>query len=165
MLLQACHSFFGFLALAGLACLVSENRQAVDLRQALAGLLVQFFLALLLLKIPLSTEFFALLNRAVLALQASSLAGTSFVFGYLGGGDSPFVATESGATFILAFQALPLILLVSALSSLLFHWRVMPAIVRFFSRILQKSLNLGGALGVSAAANIFVGMVLPTWAA
>lgn len=59
----------------------------------------------------------------------------------------------------LAFRALPLVLVVSALSSLLFYWRVMPVIVRSFSWILQKTLDIGGALGVGAAANIFVGMI------
>jgi len=81
------------------------------------------------------------------------------VFGYLGGGPLPFEVTQPGASFVLAFRALPLILVVSALSALLFYWRVLPVIVRALSWLLQRSLGVGGAVGLGAAANVFVGMV------
>ena len=77
----------------------------------------------------------------------------------MGGAEIPFEQTQSGTSFILAFKALPLILVMSALSSLLFHWGVLPLIVRAFSWVLQRSMKIGGALGLGAAANIFVGMV------
>ena len=86
-------------------------------------------------------------------------AGTSFFFGYLGGGSLPFGETQPGASFIFAFRALPLILVMSALSSLLFYWRILPLVVRGFSWVLQKTLSIGGAAGVGVAANVFVGMV------
>ncbi len=159
MLINLGHSFLGLIALTAIAWILSENRRLVRIKPIVVGLGLQFFLALLLLKVPYSTEFFSLLNRAVLALQESTNSGTSFVFGYLGGGTLPFPEKTPGAGFILAFRALPLILIVSALSSLLFYWRVIPVIVRFFSRLLQKTMNIGGAVGVGAAANIFVGMI------
>jgi len=159
MIYQIGHSLFGLLALVGIAWLISENRGLVKFKQVGAGLAVQLLLALFLLKVPYSTEVFALLNRAVLALQEATDSGTSFVFGYLGGGDLPFIEKNPGASFILAFRALPLILVVSALSSLLFYWRIMPFIVRIFSNLLRKSMKIGGALGVGTAANIFVGMI------
>lgn len=146
-------------ALAAIAWLFSENRKSVPLGQVGTGLAIQILIALILLKTPYSKEFFMLLNSAVLALQEATRAGTSFVFGYIGGGDLPFTETYPGASFNLAFQALPLILVISALSSLLFYWRILPAVVRAFSHVLQKTLTIGGALGVGTAANIFVGMV------
>ncbi|MEN8134110.1 MAG: nucleoside transporter C-terminal domain-containing protein [Thermodesulfobacteriota bacterium] len=159
MIIDISRSLLGLMALATIAWLTSENRKLVKIKDVSIGLALQVILALFLLKVPYSTEVFSLLNRAVMALQASTDAGTSFVFGYLGGGSLPFVEKTAGGSFILAFRALPLILIVSALSSLLFYWRVMPFLVRFFSRMLQKTMHIGGALGVGAAANIFVGMI------
>src|SRR5207247_6386668 len=86
-------------------------------------------------------------------------AGTGFVFGYLGGGPAPFAATNEAATFVLAFRALPLVLVISALSALLFYWRVLPALVRAISYVLEKLMRVGGVVGLSTAANVFVGMV------
>lgn len=81
------------------------------------------------------------------------------MFGYLGGGPLPFTEAMPGASFVIAFRALPLILVVSALSSLLFYWRILPFIVRGLSRLFEKTLGIGGAVGLSAAADVFVGMV------
>jgi len=111
------------------------------------------------LKVPLFRAFFAALNGLITAQDQATRAGTSFVFGYLGGAPSPFEVGSPGADFILAFRALPLILVVSALSALLFYWRILPLVVKGFAWLLQRSMNIGGALGLSAAANIFVGMV------
>jgi CNT family concentrative nucleoside transporter len=159
MLINIAHSLFGFISLTAIACLASENRQRINIRQLLAGLLVQLLLGVILLKVPYSADLFAILNRAVLALQQATDSGTSFVFGYLGGSAPPFVESTPGSSFILAFRVLPLVLVVSALSALLFYWRIMPFIVNIFSRLLQRTLNIGGALGVGTAANIFVGMI------
>jgi CNT family concentrative nucleoside transporter len=95
----------------------------------------------------------------VLALEQATTAGTTMVFGYLGGGPLPFAEPFTGSAYVLAFRALPLVLVVSAISSLLFYWKVLPLIVRAGSWLLEKVLGVGGALGVSAAANVFVGMV------
>ncbi len=138
---------------------LSEARGRLPWRTAGAGLAVQLLLAVLLLKLPLFAEIFVWLNRAVLALQEATAAGTSFVFGYLAGGPAPYEISYPASSFILGFQALPLILVVSALAALLFHWRVLPAVVKGFSWGLKRSLGVGGAVGVSAAANVFVGMV------
>jgi CNT family concentrative nucleoside transporter len=137
----------------------SENRRAVPSRPVVVGLLLTFALALLLLKVPQVETAFALITRAVDTVAAATRAGTSFVFGYVGGGDPPYAATEPRAQFILAFQALPVILVMSVLSSLLFYWRIMPPVVRGFSWALTRTLDVGGAVGLSTAANIFVGQV------
>jgi len=152
-------SALGLLAFPLIAWLMSENRRRVAWRTVLAGLALQIAMAVALLKLPLFKQAFLALNDAMLALESATRAGTSFVFGYLGGGALPFVETHPGASFVLAFRALPLVLVISALSALLFHWRVLPLIVQAFARLLQRVMGLGGAVGVSTAANVFVGMV------
>ena len=143
----------------GLAWVMSENRRRVNLRLLGTGVLLSFAAALVLMKIPVMRDGFMLLNRMVAALQAATTAGTSFVFGYLGGAQLPFVETFPGSSFILAFQALPMVLLMSALSSLLFFWKLLPAVVRALSWGLRKTMRIGGAEGLSNAVNVFVGMV------
>jgi len=150
---------FGILVLIGIAWGVSENRRGVDWRVAGVALVVQFAVAAALLKVPFIRALFVYLNDGVLALQAATLEGTKFVFGYVGGDTPPFTVTNAGANFILAFQSLPLVLVVGALSALLWYWRVLPVIVNAFAWALKKTLGVGGAVGVTAAANIFVGMI------
>jgi CNT family concentrative nucleoside transporter len=149
----------GLVAFCTIAWLASENRRAARPAVVLIGLALQFVLALLLLRLPMFRQLFQVLNDAMLALQSATQAGTRFVFGYLAGGAQPFEEANPAANFVLAFRILPLILVVSALSSLLFYWRVLPFIVRGFAWLLERSMNVGGALGLAAAANIFVGMV------
>lgn len=145
--------------LVGIAWGLSENRRAVNWRTIGVALAAQLGLAVLLLKVDIVRAGFSYLNDAVLALQAATLEGTSFVFGYLGGDAAPFEVVNPGASFILAFQSLPLVLVIAALSAVLWHWRILPAVVRGFAWALQRTLGVGGAVGVSSAANIFVGMV------
>ncbi len=152
-------SALGILAFVGLAWMLSEDRSRFPLRIVLAGLALQFGLALALLKLPLFKGVFLARNDVLGALERATQAGTGFVFGFLGGGPAPFAVSDPASTFVLAFRALPLVLVVSALSSLLFHWRVLPWLVGLISRLLSKSLGIGGAVGLSAAADIFVGMV------
>lgn len=152
-------------SLAGLAglCLIgwllSEDRRVSGWRVALTGLAAQIIVAVILLHFPPGKQVFVWLNGAVLALQEATRAGTSFAFGYLGGGNLPFEESYPGAAFVLALQALPLILVTSALTALLYHLRVLPLIVWGFAWLLEKSLRVSGLVGVSAAANVFVGMV------
>jgi CNT family concentrative nucleoside transporter len=111
------------------------------------------------LKIGAVKTAFLRLNDALLVLEKATQAGTGLVFGYLGGGPMPFEVSDPAATFVLAFRALPLVLVISALSALLFHWRILPAIVRALSLALEKLMRVGGVVGLSTAANVFVGMV------
>ncbi len=148
----------GVFVLIGIAWALSERRTAVRPLRIAGGLGIQLLLALLLLYLPPMKELFLGLNRLVLLLQEATQSGTGFVFGYLGGGDAPFSVEHPRHSFILAFQALPLVLVVSALSSLLFYWRVLPLLVNGLSWLLQKAFGIGGALGLGAAANVFVGM-------
>jgi CNT family concentrative nucleoside transporter len=152
-------SAFGIVALLALAWAFGENRRAVSLKQAAIGLVVTLVTAVILIKLPFVAHGFGAINDAVGAIAASSRAGTSFVFGYLGGGDLPFDLKKPGADFILAFQALPIVLLMSVLTTLLFYWRVLPPVVRGMAWLLERTLGVGGAVGLSTAANIFLGMV------
>ena len=149
----------GLLVFTGIAWLISEKKKNVRLTTILTGVSVQFGIAGILLYIPIFKKFFLLLNNVVLSLEAATKAGTSFVFGYIGGGTPPFLLQDPGANFILAFQALPLVLVIGALSALLFYWRILPYIVKAFSLALQKTMNIGGALGLGASTTIFFGMV------
>ena len=149
----------GIIVFLTIAWIISEKRARVKLPTILTGVAVQFAIAGILLYVPFFKRFFVVLNNVVLVLDSATRAGTSFVFGYLGGGPPPFMLQDPGANFILAFQSLPLVLVIGALSSVLFYWRILPYIVRAFSFALQKSLNIGGALGLGASATIFLGMV------
>lgn len=157
-MLQA-QSLLGIVSIVVLAWAMSERRGAVSWRAVAAGLAVQLFLALALLKLPLFQDVFLLLNRVVMSLDEATRAGTAFVFGYLGGADLPFLEQGPGSSFVLAFRALPLVLVISALSALLYHWGELPRVVRGFAWALRRTLGVGGALGLGAAANVFVGMV------
>jgi len=152
-------STLGIVVLLALAWAISENRRAVPWRPVVVGLAVTFGLAILMLKIPQTEIAFSWIDRAVEAIASATRAGTAFVFGYIGGGPLPFDPKTPGSDFILAFQALPVVLVMSVLSSLLFHWQIMPPIVRGFSWALEQTLDVGGAAGLSTAANIFVGQV------
>nr|WP_207896082.1 nucleoside transporter C-terminal domain-containing protein [Thiobaca trueperi] len=148
----------GLSVLTASAWLLSENRRAVRPRLIVAGLALQFLLALALLKLPPVKALFLSLNGLVLAVQQATQAGTELVFGYLGGAAAPFETLYPHNSFVLAFRALPLILVISALSALLFHWRILPLLVRGFAWLLRRTLGTGGPLGLGAAANVFVGM-------
>ncbi len=152
-------SVLGLVVFVALAWGLSENRRAVSWRLVFTGLGLQLVLGIILLKGPLVREAFLALNQIILALEQSTRAGTSFVFGYIGGGNLPFELKYPQNSFIFAFQALPLILLMSALSSVLFYWKILPLVVRGFAWCLQRTMRVGGTEGLGVAANIFVGMV------
>ena len=158
-MLNIAHAVVGMSGFALIAWLCSENRRAIPWSIVLRGLLLEFVLAAVLLRMPGAASAFGALNQGLRALQSATRAGTSLVFGYLGGGTLPYVESSPGAGFVLAFQALPVVIVMSALSALLFHWRVLPAVVQAVSRLLERSLGIGGAVGLSTAANVFVGMV------
>lgn len=152
-------SALGLVLLVGVAWLFSENRRKVPWQTVAVGLGLQVLLGAVLILNPAAARFFLVLNRLVLMVSEATAAGATMVFGYLATQEPPFAASNPGNYFIMALQALPLILVVSALSALLFYWRVLPLLVRAFSWLLQKTLRVSGCEGVAAAANVFVGMV------
>jgi CNT family concentrative nucleoside transporter len=152
-------SGFGVFALLMLAWTFGENRSRVSVKQTAIGLLVTLLTAAVLLKLPAVAHAFGIINDAVGAIGAATRAGTSFAFGYLGGAPAPFDLKAPGADFILAFQALPVVLVMSVLTTLLFYWKILPPIVHGMAWLLERTLGVGGAVGLSTAANVFLGMV------
>ena len=130
-MLQA-QSALGLVALLLLAWSLGEERRLSAWRIAVTGAALQIVLAALMLYLPGLGAAVAAANRVVAALDAATGAGTSLVFGYLGGAPLPFEESFPGAAFVLAFRALPIILVVSALAALLTHWRILPLVVRGF---------------------------------
>jgi CNT family concentrative nucleoside transporter len=153
------HGILGLAALLLLAWALSEDRFHVPIRVVIAGVLLQFALAVLFLRFKPAAQAFLLLNDGVDALQRATDAGSGFVFGYLGGGPLPFAETQPGASFIFAFRALPLVLVISALATLLFYWGIMQRIVQAIAWVLRRSVGIGGPLGLGAAVHIFVGHI------
>jgi len=152
-------SILGMFTILFLAFLSSEAKSAIKFKIIIIACGIHLGLALILLKIPVFKELFLMLNQWVLMLEQATTAGTSLVFGYLGGGLPPFETNRPELMFILAFKALPIILVISALSYLLYYYKILPSVVKFFSYLLQKTLHINGAVGLSVAANAFVGMV------
>jgi CNT family concentrative nucleoside transporter len=150
---------FGLAALLAIAWALSENRRRIPWRTVIAGVLLQWVLALLLIGFPPASSAIFLLNRGATALQDATQVGTNFLFGYLGGPPLPFAESHPGASFILAFQALPLVLTISALASLLFHWGVLQRVTGAFAWLLRRTMGVGGALALGAAVHVFVGMI------
>ena len=153
----------GLVAIPAIAWALSERRGAIAparlARILVGGVGLQVLIAGLMLNVPASRAAFDWADGLIAALQSATGTGMRLVFGYLAGGPAPFETVRPETSFILAFQALPLILVISALSKLLYHWGVLQKIVYAIGWVLQRSLGVTGPVGTSAAANVFVGMV------
>jgi CNT family concentrative nucleoside transporter len=147
-------SAMGFCVLAGLAWLCSENRRAIAWRTIVWGLGLQMFIGLLVFRLPVSRQVFVGLNDAVLAILDSSRSGTRFLLGPLAA--EPGEAGSIG--FILAFQVLPVVIFFSALTSALYHLRLLQLVVRLFARAFHRTLGISGVEALYGASQIFVGI-------
>lgn len=152
-------SLIGLFVLAGIAWLLGP-RKRVPLVLLFGAIGLQLGLAWLLYSAPPFRAFLRSLTGVVEVLQAVTNEGAQFVFGYLSGGQSPFVIDEAnaGGTFLFAFQALPMVIVLSALSAVLWRWRILELLVQAFAAAFRRLLNLSGAASLGAAANIFLGM-------
>ena len=149
----------GIGVLLGLAWLVSEDRRAVSARAIGAGLALQFVIALALLRFAPVRDTLLLANHVVSAIESSTRAGTTFVFGFLGGGDPPFNVDNPGGVYLFAFRILPQIVVFSVLVALAWYWRILPLVIQAFAWVLRRTLGVGGAVGVGAGSSMFLGMV------
>ncbi len=149
----------GYAVLLALAWALGEDRRAIRWRTVAAGLALQAALAVLLIGFTPAQRVILLLNDAAAALQDATDAGSAFLFGYLGGGALPFPELRPGSSVILAFKILPLVLVISALSALLFHWGVLQRLTAVFALLLRRAMGLDGPLALAAAVHIFVGMI------
>ncbi|HEY0203577.1 MAG TPA: nucleoside transporter C-terminal domain-containing protein [Acetobacteraceae bacterium] len=152
-------AILGYLVLLAFAWACSEDRRAIRWRTVGAGIALQLALALLLIAFTPAQRAVLLLNGAAEALQTATDAGTAFLFGYLGGGPLPFPELQPGSSVILAFKILPLVLVISALSAVLFHWGVLQRLVALFAAALRRAMGLDGPVALAAAVHIFVGMI------
>lgn len=152
-------SAFGICVILALAWALSERKRDFPWRVVAAGVAVQIVLAAVFLNVPIVRDGLLALNVVVEAIQVATKAGTAFVFGYIGGADAPFTVTNPGAMGNFAFQILPSLMVIGALSALAWHWRILPAIVAFMSWALRRTLGIGGAVGVSCGANVFLGTI------
>lgn len=150
---------FGLLGLLLVAWLASEDRSRFPWRWAAGALLLQVALAGILLRVPAVAGVLSTAGSAVGALARASEAGSSYMFGYLGGAPLPFETIDGASTLIIAFQILPIVIVTAALSALLWHWRILSTAIRLLSWALQRTLGIGGAVGLGTAANVFLGVV------
>ena len=153
------HAALGIIVLLALAWALSEGRRRIHWRTVIAGVALQLAFAAVLIGIPQANGALFFVNDAANALHKATEIGTAFVFGYLAGLSLPFAETHPGASFILAFQALPLVLTISALASLLFHWGILQRVTGAFAWLLRRTMGVGGPLALGAAVHVFVGMV------
>ena len=152
-------ALLGLPAILLLAWLTSSNRRRFPLRLVVTGLLAQVALAALLLKVPLLQQGLMLANRFVLTIEAATGEGTAMVFGFLGGGPEPFAVSAPQYSMVLAFRALPMVIVFAALSALLWHWRVIPWAIAVLAKLLGRAMGLSGAISMGGASSVFVGMV------
>ncbi len=152
-------SALGICAIIACAWALSEDRRAFNWRIVAGTLLLQMIIALMLLKLPVVRNALFRLNAVVSALTQATGAGTSFIFGYMGGGPAPFTVTHPANMINLAFSILPLVMVISALSAIMWHWRILLTIVHAIAVVLKRTLGLGGAVGLGAAATVFLGNI------
>lgn len=162
-MIEHLQGLLGLIAIPLLAWAMSERRSLLAanavVRMVAVALAIQFVVAGLLLNVPVLRALFDWPGRAITALQTATLDGVRLVFGHLAGGPAPYEIVRPDQSFVLAFQALPLILIVSVLSKLLYHWGILQRIVRGFAWALERTMGVDGPVATGAAANIFIGMV------
>jgi len=152
--------FIGFIGLVCIAIPFSQDRSSINYRYIFVAIIFQIILAFALLKIPFIVQIFAYLSAGVSSLQAATQEGAEFVFGYLSNtSSSPFESSGAGNSMIFAFQILPLIIVISSLSALLWFWNILPLIISAISKVFEKLFNIGGPIGLGATANIIMGQV------
>lgn len=150
---------FGVLFLIVFAWLCSERRDQIDVRFLGIGLFAQFSLAFLFFQVPLISDILMSLNFIIAAIEAATLEGTRFLFGYLGGGSEPFEVSEGGYLYLFAFRVLPNVIVFCVLIAVLWYWKILPKVVTGFGFLLRRVFQVSGAVGTSAAATLFLGMV------
>jgi CNT family concentrative nucleoside transporter len=156
LILQA---LLGLVVFVLVAMPFSSNWRRISPRIVGVAIALQFAICVLLLRVPVISDALAYLNRAVAALSEATRAGTSFVFGFVGGGPPPFAVTNAGALSTFAFQVIPIIVVVSALSAVLWYWRVLPVVIHGIAWVFEKTLGTTGPAGFAVTANVFVGQV------
>jgi concentrative nucleoside transporter, CNT family len=137
--------------------LLSESKRKLPWKVILGATVMQVAFALILYGVPPVREGLASAGALVDTLQAATRAGTNFVFGYVGDNTAwTFSETAPGPVFF--FQILPLIIVVAALSAILWHWHVLRWITKGFAFVFSRTMGIGGATSLAVSANVFMGM-------
>jgi CNT family concentrative nucleoside transporter len=152
-------SLLGLVVIVAACWGLSENRKVFPWRLTLGAIAVQAVLIFVTFAVPGSQVVLDGINNGVKGLELATEEGTKFVFGYLAGGAQPYPVQDELALFTFAFKVLPLILVISALSALLWHWKILKWVTHGFGFIFQRTMGLGGASALAVAANIFLGMI------
>ncbi len=158
-LMLTAQALLGIVAFVALALPLSSGIRRIRWKLVSIAILLQFAICALLLKVPVLADGLKEINGAVIALSSATTRGTTFVYGYLGGGPTPFTVTNPGAAVTFAFQILPLVIVMSALSALLWYWRVLPLVIRSIAFLFERTLGTRGPAGLVSTANIFMGQV------
>ena len=149
----------GLIVFLGFVFAISRDRSAVSAKRIAVGLAMQLAIAFFLLRVPFVANGLLSLNAVVSALQSVTDRASRYMFGYVAGGPAPFEVVAPDNSFIIAFQVLPLILVVTVLSAMLFHFGVLSFIVEWLGKSLRRTFGLSGALGLGAASTIFFGTI------
>ena len=155
-ILNVLQIIIGFIGLIFIAIPFSENYRIINFKFIAYGILAQVILAIVLLKIPFIISIFEIMGNGVVVLQEATVEGASFVFGYA---PSDNVGSYRSLLETFAFGVLPFIIVMACISAILWYWGILPFIVNLISKACQKLFNIGGPVGLGAAANIFVGQV------
>lgn len=158
--IENAQSLLGIVLILGLCWIASEARRRFPWRLALGAVAAQAVLVLILFSLPAARAALGGAAAAVQGLADSTQTGVAFVFGFLAGGKyQPYGVTDPSALFILAFRVLPVILVVCALSALLWHWRILRWLTQAFGFVFQRTMGLRGAPALATAATVFMGQV------
>ena len=144
----------GLFIFGAIAWLLSSNRQKVAWKTIAWGVALQLLIGLIIFRLPGSHRVLLWLNDAVVALLNASKRGSVFLFGPLAA--SPGEPGSIG--FILLFQVLPVVIFFAAVTSMLYHLRILQIFVRLFAKLFHRTMGISGAESLSSAANIFVGI-------
>ncbi|HBH90716.1 nucleoside transporter C-terminal domain-containing protein [Ponticaulis sp.] len=150
-------ALLGLVVIVGIAWAVSENRKLFPWKLVLGAVGLQFVFALLLFAVPPVRNVLFKANVVVDGLENATRYGTGFVFGYIGD-NTTFPVEQANANPAFFFQILPIVIVVAALSAILWHWRILRWVTKAFAFIFAKTMGLGGATSLAVSANIFMGM-------
>ena len=151
-------ALIGIILIYGLCWLLSEKRKLFPWRVVVGATAMQFVFALILFGIPFIKETLLKANAIVDGLQNATRAGTSFVFGYVGDNLAADQLMGGSPPPLFFFQILPIVIVVAALSAILWHWRILQWITNGFAYVFRRGMGLGGATSLAVSANVFMGM-------
>ena len=142
----------GIVVLLAIAYAMSDNREKINYRTVAWGLALQIMFGVLILKTPIGRPIFSFVDKMISKLIGFADKGSEFVFGSQVNNIGFHPAFES-----IAFRLLPTIIFFSALISILYHYGIIQFVIKYISRLMQKTMRTSGAETLSVSANIFVG--------